>query len=206
MDELIKKIEALLFSSGRKMTTEELCRLCRESPPNIIAALAELKKQYAQGDSSLVLFEEADGWKISVREQFMNLVQNVVTETELPRGLTETLAVIAFKYPVTQSEIVKIRSNKAYDHLDELETAGYITRSKQGRTKKITLTQKFFDYFELPPDELKKHFSKFEDIAKEIEKKEKEILESKDKKETADEVNQTALSDNPSQSNDKNEA
>ena len=164
------------------MTSEELCRLCRETPSNIATALSELKSQYEHTDSSLVLFEESNTWKISVREQFMHLVQNIVTETELSKALMETLAVIAFKYPVTQSEIIKIRSNKAYDHLNELEEAGYITRAKHGRTKKITLTQKFFNYFELPPDKLKEHFSKFEDIAKEIERKEKENQENKEKK------------------------
>lgn len=177
MNELMHKIEALLFSSGRKMELEEISRLCKDSLENIKLALVDLKKRYEEGNSSLKIIEEGNSWKITVREHFMPLVQSIVTQTELSKALMETLAVIAFKYPILQSEVVKIRSNKAYEHLKELEELGYITRAKHGRTNKITLTQKFFDYFELPPEKLKEQFKGFEEIAKAIEEKEKPKFE-----------------------------
>ena len=61
----------------------------------------------------------------------------------------ETLAVIAWKVPVLQSDIISIRTNKAYDHLVELEKSGFISRSKSGRTKLIKLTDRFFNYFDV---------------------------------------------------------
>ena len=129
-----------------------------------------------------MIFDEGDFWKLTVREPFLPLVQKIVTQTELSKTLMETLAVIAFKYPIKQSDLIKIRTNKAYDHLNELEQMGYITRQKHGRTKLIKLSQKFFDYFNLPPDRLKETFSTFEGIANAIEEKEAEIKRLKEER------------------------
>jgi hypothetical protein len=59
------------------------------------------------------------------------------------------LAIIAWKSPVVQSEIVRIRSTKAYDHIEELLTKGFIMREKSGRSYLIKLTPKFFEYFDI---------------------------------------------------------
>ncbi|MFH0868203.1 MAG: SMC-Scp complex subunit ScpB [Candidatus Woesearchaeota archaeon] len=169
------KVESLLFSSGRKMTIEELSRLCHANPEELKSALAELKLEYNDRGSSVMLVDEGDSWKLSVREQYLPLVQKIITETELSKTIMETLAVIAFKYPIKQSELIKIRTNKAYDHLNELEEMGYISRIKHGRTKLIKLTQKFFEYFNLPEEKLKEQFKDFASIAKAIETREHEI-------------------------------
>ena len=173
--ELKKKIEALLFSSGKRMNTEEIAKLCDASQEAVKQCLTELKKAYDEKDSSLMLVEEGNFWKLTVREQYLPVVQKIVTETELSKTVIETLAVIAFKYPILQSDLIKIRTNKAYDHLNELEEGGYISRQKHGRTRLIKLTEKFFEYFDLPHDKLKDQFKNFESIAKAIEDKEKEI-------------------------------
>lgn len=176
---LKKKIEALLFSSGRKMSVPEIAGLCNNSVEDTKRALNELKEKFDE-DSSLMLFEEGDSWKIMPKEDYLHLVRKVVTQTELTKTLMETLAVIAFKYPIKQSELIKVRTNKAYDHLKELEEMGYITRKKYGRTKLIKLTNKFFDYFSLKEENLKDRFKDFESIAQKIEDKENEIKEIKE--------------------------
>src|SRR3989338_6636829 len=173
------KIEALLFSSGKKMLVEELAKLTRSDINNVREALQQLKWDYEQKNSSLMVVDEGSNWKITVKEEHLPLVKNIVTETEIRKTLMETLAVIAFKYPIKQSDLIKIRTNKAYDHLSELENMGYITRQKYGRTKLIKLTKKFFDYFDLPRDKLKEAFKGFEGIATAIEEKEGEIKKVK---------------------------
>lgn len=172
---LKKKLEALLFSSGRKMNIEELSRLSNAQTGDIQKSLEELKKEYEAEDSSMMIINEGDSWKLTVREPYLPLVQKIVTETELSKTIMETLAVIAFKYPIKQSELIKIRTNKSYDHLKELEELGYISRQKHGRTNLIKLTPKFFEYFDLPKEKLKEKFKDFGSIAKAIEDKEKEI-------------------------------
>src|SRR3989338_7465866 len=119
MEKILKnKLEALLFSSGRKMSTEELSKLTRSKPEEISNFLSELKTDYDAQNSSVMLVNEGNSWKLTVREKFLPLVQKIVTETELTKTVMETLAVIAFKYPIKQSDLIKIRTNKAYDHLN----------------------------------------------------------------------------------------
>ncbi len=162
MTELKQKIEAILFSAGKEVTINELIRLCRANEEEIRQAIAELKQQY-EASPSIMLVEEGDAWKLSVREAHLPLVRRVVKQTELTKTIIETLAVVAWKAPVLQSDVVKVRTNKAYDHLRLLEEKGFITRKKRGRTKLINLAQKFFDYFDLRQEQIKQKLSKFDE-------------------------------------------
>lgn len=157
------------------MDVEELSKLTRSKPEEVKKALEDLKFKYDSDDSSTMLVNEGDVWRITVRQQYLSLVEKIVTQTEISKTILETLAVIAFKYPIKQSELIQLRTNKAYDHLKELEELGYITRQKYGRTNLIKLTQKFFEYFDLPEGKLKEVFQDFGSIAKAIETKETEI-------------------------------
>ena len=169
------KVEAILFSAGQKIKVDEVCRLSRAKKEEVLEALHELRKEFDEKQSSLMLDEEGEFWKLTVRDPYISIVRKIVTETELPKGVLETLAVIAFKYPVLQSDLIKIRTNKAYDHLAELEAAGYVTRQKHGRTNLIKLTEKFFKYFDLTEEKLKDQFKDFNSIAKAIKEKEEEV-------------------------------
>ena len=61
----------------------------------------------------------------------------------------ETLAVIAWQAPILQSEVVNIRQNKAYEHISELIELGFIKKEPEGRSYRISLTEKFFEYFDV---------------------------------------------------------
>ncbi len=157
--DLRKQLEAVLFAAGRKMAVDELARLCRTTPAPVQQQLQELKNEYEAKDSSLLLIDEADGWKLTVKEQYAPVVQKIVAETELTRTMIETLAVIAWKAPVLQSSVIRIRTNKAYDHIAALEKSGFISREKHGRSKMIKLTERFFKYFDVKtPEEVKEKF------------------------------------------------
>ena len=157
--DLRKQLEAVLFAAGRKMTVDELARLCRTTPVPVQQQLQELKAEYENKDSSLLLMDESDGWKLTVREQYAPVVQKIVAETELTRTMIETLAVIAWKAPVLQSNVIRIRTNKAYDHIAALEKSGFISREKRGRSQMIKLTDRFFKYFDVKtPEEVKEKF------------------------------------------------
>ena len=162
------------------MSTEELQKLCRlndiEELKNV---LEDLKIDYNNRDSSLMIINEGNLWKIIAREKYIPVIKKVVTETELSKSIMETLAVIAWKYPIKQSDLIRVRTNKAYDHLSQLEEMGYITRQKYGRTKLIKLADKFFSYFDLPQDKLKERFSDFSQIADAIKQKEEDIEQLK---------------------------
>lgn len=174
------KVEAVLFSVGHKISLDHIIKLCRSRKEEAIAALNELKKEYDDKQSSLMIVEEGDFWKFTVRDHYTPIVRKIVAETELTKSVLETLAVIAFKYPILQSDLIKLRTNKAYDHLTELESAGYISRQKHGRTNLIKLTEKFFKYFDLTEEKLKEQFRDFDSIAKAIKEKEEEVEKIKE--------------------------
>jgi segregation and condensation protein B len=143
-------VEALMFASGRLMSIDALLNLTGASNKQVIIKnIEKLKKEYEERNSPLMIVEEKDGWKLTVREQYLSLVRKIVSETELPKTILESLAVIAWKAPVLQSEIIDIRHNKAYDHIAELEELGFIKKEKKGRSFVLKLAEKFYEYFDV---------------------------------------------------------
>ena len=186
MEDLKNQLEAILFSVGKKISIEELSRLCKVTNQKIIESkLQELKQDYEKKESSLMLVSETNNWKLTVRERHLSLVKNLAIDTELNKSVTETLAMIAFKYPVMQSDIIKIRSNKAYEHIKELEEMQFLEKVRKGRTYQIKLTKKFFEYFDLPGDDVKTKFKNFKETESIIEEKEAEITQQKEEAELA---------------------
>ncbi len=148
-NELKNQIEALLFACGRKMTLEELKLHLLTSSAAIKEAAAELQKEHDERQSPVMVIQEGDSWKLTTREKYLSIVRKINPNTELTKTMMETLAVIAWKQPITQSEVIAIRTNKAYEHIGELEKMGFLVKEKYGRTFMLKLTQKFFDYFDL---------------------------------------------------------
>lgn len=171
-ENLKEVLEAVLFITGRFMAPEEILPYCHNSLEEIKNALKELKKDYEQRQTVLEIFNENDKWKLGLKRSYNYLTSNLISSTELDRPTQETLAVIAYKQPITQSEVIHIRGNKAYDHVTKLKELDFIISEKFGRTRLIKLTQKFYDYFDIPDNQLKQEFQKIE--SKIIESLEKE--------------------------------
>ena len=146
------EVEALLFSAGKNMTVDMIAQLIGTDRPRVLDALGLLKEEYNTRDSALMILDEGELWKIHVREKFLPIVQKIVADTELPKSVLETLAVIAFKSPAIQSEIINTRSSVAYEHIGLLMDMGFITREKKGRSFILKVTDKFFDYFDIAGD------------------------------------------------------
>lgn len=144
------QIEALLFSSGRTMSEEQLATLAKLDNHTVKKALAELAEEYATRESAITIFNDPTGWKMMVRDMYVPTVKNIVADTELTRACMETLAIIAYKYPkVLQSEVIDIRGSGAYEHMAELERLGFIARTPDHRSYAVKLTDKFFNYFDV---------------------------------------------------------
>ncbi len=176
MEELKTRIEAILFASSKTLTLEEIAKLAKERDLELVKnTLLNIKKDLEEKKSSTMLIDEENKWRLVIREKYIPFVRKIVTQTEITKSILETLAVVAYKAPVLQSKVIKIRTNKAYKHLDELEAKGYITREKHGRTKMIKLSQRFYDYFELPKEKIQEKFGNVQEIENAIEEKEKEL-------------------------------
>ncbi|MAF99312.1 MAG: SMC-Scp complex subunit ScpB [Nanoarchaeota archaeon] len=153
-----KQVESVLFAIGKEVTTARVASLCSLEEKEVEAHMEELIEEYSQRDHALKIEQRDLGWKMTVKDAFLPVVSQLVTETELDKSLMETLAVIAWKYPVVQSEIIKLRHNKAYDHIKQLMEMDFVAKEKYGRTYRLKLTKKFFEYFDLPSAEAKEAF------------------------------------------------
>jgi segregation and condensation protein B len=158
--ELKKEVESLLFSSGKMMKEKELAELTGHSEKEVKDALHDLKKEYDERDTSLFLMNSGESWKLNVREKYLGLVTKIVADTELPFPILETLGVIAFKAPAMQADIIKARGTNAYEQIGLLVDEGFVEKKKEGRSFRLSLTPKFFQYFEVADHEAVKEVLK----------------------------------------------
>ena len=87
---------------------------------------------------------------MDVKQEYRDMVNRLATGTaEFSKAEQETLAIIAYKQPVKQSIIVKIRGNKAYEHIKHFIEIGLVRGKKIGHTKELALSEDFYDYFNL---------------------------------------------------------
>ncbi len=162
------RVEAALFASSKPLKLEELCRIAKASEEEVKQALDKIKEELVSRGSSLCLESDEEGWQLSLKHEFQPVLKSLGAKAELPKALIKTLSVVASRAPVLQSEVVKIRTNKAYDELSRLEGLGFIMREKKGRTKLIRLTPKFYEYFQVPEKKLKERLEKAEKKFEEI--------------------------------------
>lgn len=163
-------VEALLFAHGKYIDESLISELCGIDKRRIRRILEQLKDDYEKKDSALAIFQEGNSWKINVREKHLSIVRKIVADTELPKSVMETLAVIAWKSPIYQSEVVRIRGNKCYDHIEVLEESGFVTKDKKGRSYVLKTTDKFYNYFEIDHGNLKSIFEEVKVPVKEEQK------------------------------------
>ena len=119
-------------------------------------ALEELKKEYEEKDSALEVLEDNNKFRMNIKGEHMHLVKDLMPVTELDKATLETLAVIAWKHPVLQSDVVKMRGNKTYEHMKTLVENDFVTTTPTGLSKTIKLAPKFFQYFDTNKDKIEK--------------------------------------------------
>jgi len=158
-----KQVEAVLFASGKFLETERIAEMLGLGSVGMVKnVIDELKTEYKQKDSALEILEQGNAYRMHIKSDFMHIVKNLMTETEFDRPTVSTLAVIAWKQPILQSKIVKMRGNTAYNHLKFLEEKELINRKQQGLTKLVKLAPKFYEYFDTNQQELEKALPKKE--------------------------------------------
>jgi segregation and condensation protein B len=159
-------VEAGLLAAGRSLGLEELAALFGESErpgtAAIRSSLAALEADYA--GRGLELKETASGVRIQVRREFATEVSRLWPERpqRYSRALLETLALIAYRQPITRAEIEAVRGvvvnpNIVRTLLDRgwVRVVGH--RDLPGRPELLGTTREFLDYFglrtvdELPP-------------------------------------------------------
>jgi len=182
MEENKKKVEAILFTTGRFLTLEEISQHCEIKPVEKVKEILDsLKKDYEDKDSALEIIHENNKWKLNIKKEHLAITQKLLEHAEFNIPVQETLAVIAYKQPAIQSDVVKIRGNKSYDHIHFLEEAGFVIGEKFGRTKLLKLTEKFYDYFDVVQEQLKERLQIAEKKVGELPKVEEEVEKAVEK-------------------------
>jgi segregation and condensation protein B len=110
--EIMAIAEALIFVSDEPITVKSLSDILEEDRETVQAAVEELKKEYEEREGGLQLREIAGGLQISTRTEYHEDVRRFLKtrpSAKLSLASLETLAVIAYKQPVTVPEILEIR-------------------------------------------------------------------------------------------------
>ncbi len=162
-------VEALLFSSDQPLTLSLLAEALEAPPERVTEALLALGEEYRAREAGVEVREMAGGWIVTTTTEQHEWVARMLRgkrRMRLSRAALETLAIIAYKQPVTKSEIESIRGVDSSGTLATLLERSLVTIKGRstvvGRPLLYGSTPDFLNYFglkdlaELPrPEELR---------------------------------------------------
>ena len=152
------KIESLLFVSGSEgITLGQLAQLTNMMKPAVKEQLAALEAKYtADPDTSLCLLTAGETYRLATKKSLATVVKEYFESpamTTLSKAALETLAIIAYKQPVTRVEIEEIRGVQSAGVIQKLLLYDLITEQGRlnipGRPFKYGTTDHFLDFFGL---------------------------------------------------------
>ncbi len=157
-DQLKQVVEAALLAFGQPLSVDQLREIFDEfERPEAVAirrALAELAEDCRGRPMELV--EVASGWRLQVRAEFSGRLSKLWQErpSRYSRALLETLALIAYRQPITRAEIEDVRGVTVNPNIVRtLTERGWIRvvghREVPGHPELLGTTREFLDYFGL---------------------------------------------------------
>jgi segregation and condensation protein B len=162
---LVKKVlEAALLAAREPMTPPELAKMFDDevAPEVLRKLLDELREEWTERPAELI--QLASGWRFRTRAEYLPFLERLNPEKppRYSRALLETLAIIAYRQPVTRGDIEDIRGVAVNTNIIRtLEERGWIDvvgqRDTPGRPSLLATTKKFLDDLglrsvsELPP-------------------------------------------------------
>lgn len=152
-------IEALIFASPQAISTADIKLVLEEAlqmevpETDILTAIADIRGRFQHEDFAFELVEIAGGWQFLTKGAYHNTVAihlKQTTKKRLSQAAMETLALIAYKQPVSRSELEEIRGvncDYALQKLLEKELVTIAGRSEgPGRPLLYATSEKFMDY------------------------------------------------------------
>src|SRR5437763_9598342 len=168
---LAKVIEALLFSAQKPLSTQGVADALRRAgaeddfSPNyfanvkraeVAAAIEHLKVEYIQNEHGYQLVEKADGWQLASDPKYAQWVRGLFPApkpSRLSSPALETLAIIAYRQPITRADVEAVRSVTIDGVLQTLMERGLVKISGRaeipGRPLLYETTEFFLDHFGL---------------------------------------------------------
>ena len=157
-NELKNIIEALLLSSNEPLSLEQLLAVFdeweRPALPQLKHMITQLQKDYET--RAFELIQVAGGYQVQTKSAYSNWIARIQIEkpSKYSRALLETLAIIAYKQPVTRADIEEIRGVAVSSHImktlmerEWIRIAGH--KDVAGKPAVYTTTKEFLNYFNL---------------------------------------------------------
>jgi len=168
---LMRVIEALLFSAQKPLSVRELTdaikgagaedefspnEFARTSQAEVAAALEQLKIEYVEHQRAFQLDEKADGWQMATDPNYARWVRQLFPAPKparLSAPALETLAIIAYRQPITRADVEAVRGVNIDGVLQTLLERGLVKIAGRaeipGRPLLYETTQFFLDHFGL---------------------------------------------------------
>lgn len=171
-------IEALIFSANDPVDASKLCKVFAEvsggdtiKSAEVYEIVKSLNDQYASSGRAFRIFEWAGGFRLATQPEYAPYVKSlheIDSQRKLSRSLIETLAIVAYKQPVTKPEIDFVRgvdSDYAVRRLMELDLVDVIGRSESvGKPLLYGTTKDFLEKFGLNDIESLPSLREIEDL------------------------------------------
>ncbi len=141
-------VEAALYSAGKALTIEELCRVTGFDDGIVKEHLRALAREYKKRESALEVTQIGSRWTMQIRLEYTERARPFAPP-EIDRDLLKTAALIAYHQPILQSDLFDMIGEKVYEHTKALEDLKLITRKPSGRSLELTTTRYFAEFFGL---------------------------------------------------------
>ncbi len=143
-------VEAALFLSPQPLTRRGLAKILGGVQLAYVDRLLEdLASAYGDTARGIELRVEEGRALLRVKRQYIDRVAHLAPQQDIPRPVLRTLAVIAYNHPMTQADLIRVRGNKGYGHVQELIERGLIRGDEHGRTLLLHVTNEFLRHFGL---------------------------------------------------------
>jgi segregation and condensation protein B len=157
MTPLAQLLEAALFASGAPVPLEALAALDSDvTPDEVSAAIEELRHHYDEGGHGIELVEIAGGWQLLTRPEYATAIESAQLASRpqrLSAAAHETLALIAYRQPITRADIEEVRGVSAGSILRSLLERGLVDvvgkADALGRPLLYGTTPAFLEHFSL---------------------------------------------------------
>ena len=151
------KIEAVLYLKGKPVSIKTLSELTNSDINSVREAIKQLSDKYSHSSSALEIISNNSLISLELKHSLNEYVEDLLP-AELKTAVLRTLAVIAIKKKILQSDLIILRGSSAYDHIKELIEKKFINKRKQkdGRSYWLSLSDKFFQTFAVSNEFLSK--------------------------------------------------
>ncbi|MDE1852024.1 MAG: SMC-Scp complex subunit ScpB [Candidatus Micrarchaeota archaeon] len=151
MDEQLdpkKTVEATIFMSAKALGISEIASLAGIASPGAVEKMVrELVEEYRSRDTALEILEISGKYMFSIKSPYASKVSGLASGPDLSKGALRILAYISKNDGVMQSQLVKYFGSQTYDYMKELVENEFVEAKKFKRSKKISTTPKFKEYF-----------------------------------------------------------